>query len=285
MRHYRFPLFFVLGVLATFVAVAQDKSLLHPTVASTTVIQDLPISAGATTVLIFPVAICENCIDRGHPDLSTSVVPGVSNVLRVKAASNQMPATNLTVFTIDGMIYSFSVRYNPTPASYLFDFSAKPSGGQARFEGGRMNAADIASCALVTAATAPRRSGPVSRKVGDVYMRLHNILLKDGVMFLSFGIRNGSPVDYDLDITRFYVRDRKRVKRTSMMETKIEPLHLLSSPSTRVSAKGQATIVIAVPKFTIAEGKMFCAEVFEQGGDRVLQLRLKGRHLLQVSTF
>lgn len=286
MRHFRSVLFFVFGVLVSATTTAQDNSVKAQTTAGAAVIrQDLSISTGATTVLVFPVAICENCIDRGHPDLSTSVVPGVSNVLRVKAASDLMPQTNLTVFTVDGMIYSFTVRYAASPPVFLFDFTAKPATGPARFTGGRMNGADIASCALVTAATASRRTGPVSRKKGDVYMKLQNILLKDGVMFLSFGIHNNSRVDYDLDITRFYVRDRKRVKRTSMMETSIVPLHLLSSPSTRITAMGKATIVVAVPKFTIAEGKLFCAEIFEKDGDRVLQLRLKGKHLLQASTF
>lgn len=247
--------------------------------------RELVISTGATTVLIFPAAICESCVDRGHPDVSTSAVAGVSNVLRVKAASAEMPTTNLTVFTADGMIYSFAVRYDPNPGNFLHDFTALKSRGPAQFHAGRMNDADIAANALVVAATAPRRQRPITRSVGQIDMRLQNILLKDGIMFLSFGLHNRSQIAYDLDFSRFYIRDRSRRKRTSRMEKQSPPLHQLVSPGMSVLPGATATVVVAFPKFTIADSKLFCAEIFEKGGDRVLQLRMKGRHLLRANVF
>jgi hypothetical protein len=40
--------------------------------------------------------------------------------------------------------------------------------------------------------------------------------------------------------------------------------------------------VAAFDKFTISEKKVFMVEFFERNGDRHLQLRLKGKHLLKA---
>ena len=256
-----------------------------PSIPLNVVHHQLEISTEVTTVLLFAAPIIPGGWDKGHPDISTKTVAGVSNVLRVKAESDSFPPSNLTVFTTDGMVYSFQVSYRQIPDSTIYDFTSYKGTGPAMFFTHRMNDAAVMTHSMIVSATPSHRSRPVTTSVGDMKMRLTGLYLKEGVMFIKLRLANNSAITYDVDFTRCYIRDRVRKKRTSAMEKKVLPLQTLYSPDSSIPPQSSVSLVMALPKFTIADSKYFCVEVFEQNGDRVLQLRFKGKHLLKARYF
>jgi len=89
-------------------------------------------------------------------------------------------------------------------------------------------------------------------------------------------------IKYDPASLRFYVRDKKRAKRTAVQDTEMQPVFVQHSGNIE-SSKGQ-TIIVAFPKFTIAESKYFVTELMEQGGDRNLACKIDQGKLLQAKT-
>src|SRR5688500_12231389 len=79
---------------------------------------ELAIAANKTTSLVFPFAIRH--VDRGTRDVVVEQVQDADNLLLVKAAAVDFPATNLSVVTADGQVYSFSVLYATDPSVMVY---------------------------------------------------------------------------------------------------------------------------------------------------------------------
>jgi conjugative transposon TraN protein len=243
--------------------------------------QHLPLSDVITTVLVFPAPICEGGVDRGHPDIVTSQVSGMSNVLRVKATSASMPHSNLTVFTTDGRIYSFTTLYNGRVQSEPVYVSAE-SVPAAQFATGPMTESTIAYYAEIIRKSWTRSARPRTKATGRMRMGLSGIYQKEDLLFFKFWIDNTSNIDYDFDFSRMYIRDQKVPRRTAIMEKPVEPVFQLFPPSNKVEAGTRGVVVFALKRFTIADNKFFVLEMFEENGDRPLILKIKGKYLLEA---
>jgi hypothetical protein len=81
----------------------------------------LSISDVQTTTLIFPYDVVS--VDRGTPDVLTQTLEEVLNVVKVKAADDQLDLTSLTVITRGGMVYTFRVRYDRYPTTLTYNLA------------------------------------------------------------------------------------------------------------------------------------------------------------------
>lgn len=73
----------------------------------------LTITYNKTTNLIFPYSV--QSIDRGSRDILVQQPKGTENIVQVKADKPNFDQTNLSVITIDGKLYSFTVDYTDQP--------------------------------------------------------------------------------------------------------------------------------------------------------------------------
>ena len=71
--------------------------------------EHLNITYNKTTNLIFPYSV--QSIDRGSKDILVQQPKGTENVVQVKADKPNFIQTNLSIITIDGQLYSFTVDY------------------------------------------------------------------------------------------------------------------------------------------------------------------------------
>lgn len=245
---------------------------------------ELTITNSETSVLIFPHPI--KSVDRGSRDILTRTVKDVINVLKVKAATENFQPTNLHVFTADGKVYAFALKYNAAPSNLTLDLS-KSQTYQAnttpvRFTAERSNDAVIDQSLETIAELKPLRSGPRSAKKGNAQLTMRGAYLRQGVLFFQFTLTNKAGIPYSIDFIRAYIRDKKKTRRASVTEQEVQPL-FTKITSDATAAPGQpVTIVLAFDQFTIADGKYLAIEAFEKNGDRVLSCKLKGAHLLKV---
>ncbi|MGE7775221.1 conjugative transposon protein TraN [Chitinophaga sp. NPDC101104] len=242
---------------------------------------NLYISTDQTTVLVFAAPICEDCVDRGHPDIATEMVTGMKNVLRVKARTTSLPPSNLTVITEDGRIYAFYIFYSKNPPVTVMEVKP-PDAPSAQFSHDRLSDASITQFMKVLDATPAVRNRPTAKTSGRIRISLADIYLKGDVLFFKFSISNASSMDYDMNLTRYYVRDKKRAKRTAKLEKPLPSLSEQLPPQGRISSGRKANLVVAFPKFTIADNKLMVIEIFEKNGDRPLTLYIKGHQLLHT---
>lgn len=238
----------------------------------------LSISYSKTTSLIFPFSITS--VDRGSQDVLAQKARGVENVLQVKAGRKQFPETNLTVITADGVLHHFTVTYSETPPEQAISITANASKPSLILAGNLVNEQIIQSDAQV--ALKKHVAGQIDqRNKYQMNFSLQEIFAHGNTLYYRVQIRNRSSIGYDIKSLKFLIRDRKKVKRTSSQETEIVPLYI-ANQSDRINAYATTTLIYAVRKFTIPDGKRLFINLFEENGGRHLNLRVDNKDILKA---
>jgi len=238
---------------------------------------NLDITVKKTTNLIFPFGI--KSVDRGSDEVLVQMAKGVENILQVKAANDSLKETNLTVVCADGTLYSFLIRYAANPGQ--LNFSLEKVVAQtpwALFASADNNEAKVNDLATQLIHK-KRRIKNIKTSKNDIFLGCTGIYIKDDIMYLQFQFENTSAIRYTVDQLRFFTEDLKKAKRTASQQIQITPLYTAGN-STLIGTNSRQTIVVAFPKFTIPNQKVFITELMEKDGGRNLRIRIHNRHLI-----
>jgi conjugative transposon TraN protein len=227
----------------------------------------LEVTYNKTTNIVFPSTITS--VDRGSQDVLVQKVSGAENVLRVKADLKNFPETNLTVITSDGKLYSFLVNYADHPSELNITIQHEVVSNE------------VATDFAVMVENKRGNVHSVKDKSSKVSAKLEGFYVKDEVIFFKLKLENRSRINFDIDQLHFYIRDKKKSKRTASQELVITPISITGDTGT-IESKIERTIIVAVPKFTIPDGKLMVVEMMERNGGRHLLLRAKNRHLMKA---
>jgi conjugative transposon TraN protein len=233
-----------------------------------------------TTVILFPNPI--KSVDRGSRFVLAEKVKDAENVLKIKAQRPGLPESNLSVITADGKLYSFIVDDTANLPYQAIDLrkQEKQEKDAIRFADAGLNdieVRDISAHITILPAFLHHKD-----KADDMKMELEGIYMDKDVMFYEFKISNKSHIDYSVDFTRFYVRDKKKVKRMAIQEQEITPLQTYPDSAVTIAGNNRRTIVLAFKKFTIADNKNLAIELYEKNGDRHLSMNLDGKEILKA---
>ncbi len=226
--------------------------------------QPLSISTDKTTSLIFPFPI--KYVDRGTRDILVQPVKEDERILLVKAASKQFAETNLSVVTGDGNVYEFTVNYTPQPSVLVLHLPPNKK-------------ATISAYANAILNNPPRRISKVEH--GAVITKLSGIYIKDDVIYYQLEIHNHSPLDFDIELLKFFITDKKKSKRSSVQENELVPLYVAGNRS-KVKAYNFSVIVVALDKFTIPDAKFLGIQLMEKNGGRHFNLKIYNRQILRA---
>lgn len=226
--------------------------------------QPLSISTDKTTSLIFPFPI--KYVDRGTRDILVQPVKEDERILLVKAASKQFAETNLSVVTGDGNVYEFTVNYTPQPSVLVLHLPPNKK-------------ATISAYANAILNNPPRRISKVEH--GAVITKLSGIYIKDDVIYYQLEIHNHSPLDFDIELLKFFITDKKRSKRSSVQENELVPLYVAGNRS-KVKAYNFSVVVVALDKFTIPDAKFLGIQLMEKNGGRHFNLKVYNQQILKA---
>lgn len=242
----------------------------------------LTVTNNKTTNLIFPFSV--QSIDRGSKDILVQQPKGTENIVQVKADKPNFTQTNLSVITIDGKLYSFTV-----------DYTAQPN--QLNIIVGKDDSVFNAANAPVTLSLGYNEAliKSVSEKIltlktrhvkadGDYRMRLrlNGIYINHDVLYFRLQLQNNSNVSYDADNLNFSIKDKQKSKRTATQELSLTPVYTYHSFTT-VEADSSVTCIVALPKFTLANSKYLSIQLLEKNGSRNLTLGLKNKHIMKAA--
>ena len=105
--------------------------------------------------------------------------------------------------------------------------------------------------------------------------------IKNDIIYYQLRIKNHSPIDYDIEVLRFYIRDKKKGKRTAVQENELKPLYV-SGNIAQVKSFNQNIIVVALDKFTIPDKKFMGIQIMEKNGGRHLMMKLNNKDILKA---
>lgn len=267
-----------INILTAFILLVACRVFAQPPGTADIAPQRIYITVNKTSNIVFPYAI--KSIDRGSKDVLVQKASGVENVLQLKAAMAEMPETNLTVITADGAFFSYLLNYSENPAS--LNLRVSPSASLqpvAVFEG--QLTSDVTAVHAATVNAKQR----VLRKIRDenygVAIDLKGLYIREGVFYFQLALINNSTVPYDVQQLRFYIRDKKRSRRTASQETELQPKYVAGN-ATSITGNAAQSVTMALSKFTIPDKKYLVIQMMEQNGGRNLELKISNKILLEA---
>lgn len=237
----------------------------------------ISISTSRTSCLIFPAAV--NHVDMGSPDVLVSKVKDADNLLLVKAVRINFQETNLSVLTADGKFYSIIACYDSMPGKLVYH----PYKSEIAFVNNQINKTDVTrySNSLLNY---ENKSLVAIRSRWGVQASLNSIYVKDNILFLKISISNKSPVRFDIDDVRYYVKDKKRSKRTALHEVEMLPVYKTKF-SEMIYTHEKISMVVAMDKFTLPSKKYIEIEIKERNGERHLSLKFNNKNIMMAKRF
>ena len=227
--------------------------------------QSLCIAADKTTSLVFPYPVTH--IDRGTKDVLVQQVKEANNIVLVKAAYKNIAETNLSVVTEEGSVYSFAICYNENPGAWIYTIPENKVAATKTY----------ANAILDNPSTAWGMHG----ESWDMSANVIGIYIKSNTIYYQLRIKDYGPIDYDIDFIRFYIRDKKRSKRSAAQEIELKPLYMAGN--TRIINSGNQTILVAaLEKFTLPDAKYLAIEINERNGGRHLFIKVKNKKIMRA---
>jgi len=246
----------------------------------TPILDSIPIALNKTTSLVFPFAI--KSVDRGTKDILIQKVKGFENILQIKAANRDFVATNLTVVTSDGILYSFIIYYNErSPVLSLNVGKTAKEAARLIFSNNEEDKGQIETYGRLALCNQNHFRSRKVKKYGILF-QLTGIGIHDDVMYYRIQVQNNSKIKYNIEQLRFFIRDSKKMKRTASQEIEMLPISILNNV-TEIREGSQNVFVFAVPKFTIAEQKYLAIQLIEKQGGRHLELAVKNKVLQKIT--
>jgi conjugative transposon TraN protein len=243
--------------------------------------QNIEVTFNKTSSIVFASAI--TAVDRGARDILAQKVKGVNNILQLKAGRVNFRETNLTVITSDGKLHHFFIRYAERPETFTIQADDITDVNE------RMTAPVIFNDEMTTDQMQQAAEKIISTSHSKVKatsgnqmkLTLRGIYILDNTMFYHLSISNYSNIPFHTDILRFYVKDRKKTKRTASQEVEETPVYRYGNPFV---IKGQSTeeLVYALPKFTIPDAKTLHLELMERNGGRHLSLKVRNKSIIKA---
>lgn len=224
----------------------------------------LAITTDKTTSLVFPFAIKH--VDRGTSSVLAQQVKEAPEILLVKAAARDFAETNLSVVTDDGSVYAFTVTYDNRPAIWVYYLPVNRT-------------ATISSYANAILDNGRTTKGIKDKKY-NMIAGVKGIYIKDNTIYFLVYINNDGTVDYDIDLLRFFIKDKKRSKRTAVQESEQKPLHITGNYN-KVKGSNNTVFVVAIEKFTIPDKKYLVIQMMEKNGGRHFLLKVHNKDILK----
>ncbi len=225
----------------------------------------LNITTDKTTSLVFPFAIKH--VDRGTSSVLAQQVKEAPEILLVKAALKDFTETNLSVVTDDGSVYAFTVNYDSKPTVWVLYLPVNRT-------------ATISSYANMIMDN-ERTLKKLEDKKYNMKASVKGIYIKDNTIYFQVYINNDGTVDYDVDLLRFSIKDKKRSKRTAVQESEQKPLHITGNYN-KVKGSNSTVFVAALEKFTIPDKKYLAIQMMEKNGGRHFLLKVRNKDIMKA---
>lgn len=238
----------------------------------------LELTTQKTTHLVFPFDIIS--VDKGSRAILAQKAKGTSNILQLKAAKADFEQSSLTVITADKKLYSFTVDYAAEPLQLTIEFAGAGLSSSAVLEDFRHNQAELMLLSKRILGEPKRVRGKKDRSFKSS-LSLDGIYVHNDVIYYQLEIANKSQVGYDIGSLRFFIRDKKRVKRAAVQEQEIKPLFIQGDTAV-IATNSTRKFVYALPKFTTADKKYLSIELMEKNGGRHMQLGISSRAIVRA---
>lgn len=254
----------------------------------------IKVSNLKTTHLIFPTAV--KYFDYGNDDVGIGETTE-PNIIKVKAVKANFKSTNLTVMTVNNIFYSIILEYENSPKklNYFFDskqgFSYQKDGysnindseDNTKHTTSHVSNVDLDLGILELLKKTSKNSFVTGTRGNKIALILKDLYVDNNRLYFIFEAINNSSVNYDVDFVKFFIKPKKRLKKASIQDIEITPVTSVNVPSVlQKDQTGLKYFCIVLEKMTIAENKKLVVEMWENNGERSLELDISDNILINA---
>ena len=240
-------------------------------------LKEVQVTTTKTTNLIFEYRILS--IDRGSDSLLAQMANRMENVLQIKANAANLEPTNLTVITSDGKLHCLRIRYHPNPNRLVYYIDTADT-WLAQFEKGYYNENKLQRYTKRSLAKINCEQLKKQRSMGITFS-LEAIYSTEQFLWYRFEIRNDSTVSYTLENIRFFIVDRKKIKRTTFQQIELFPVHSYTDLN-RIPPNAVVQSLQVLPLQILPKGKQLSVQIIDKSGSRPLELKVKNKFLINA---
>ena len=236
----------------------------------------LKISSAYTTHLIFSSDIVY--ADLSSPvDVVAKIIEQNRNLLAVKARGPFENSTSISALESNGTMHTFIVGYDPYPEQLVIDMRANRAAEQesSHREVGRGSKADAPVLSEMTKAR--QKLFHIGAQKYGITLLCEEIVSYSDITFVLLSVRNRSSVSYNVTDGTFVMESKKKGKRAVSFEKGIQPKNRHGSLS---AAPGETVrIAYSFDKLTLASDQVLKVYLYEEGGQRNLEITLSARDI------
>ncbi len=238
----------------------------------------LPVTGRKMTNVIFPVNILAGV--RVSKDVLVEKVKGVENVIELKALRRDFAPTNLSIYGMDGRLYSFVLRYVEDTDILNYRVVSDGNVGEARVHLSGWPASP--EQLRVDGRMLAGKRGFLHRRTAADGLRLalKGVYLRDSLLWLSFELRDRTAMGFSAGSMRVFTEDKKSVKRTATQELDITPV--FSEGIGVLAGETRQATAVALRPFSVGRGRRLVIAISDGEDVRRVVLRVKGRLLLRA---
>lgn len=245
----------------------------------------IKVSYDKTTFIVFDGEL--DFYDVGSEDLLFQVTQK-PNIVKVKAAVEQFPETNITIITKNGQYYSLIVSYDADPdtLNYIFTdgkpilLSQEAQRDKLQEEKENKALADAEHVLRETQSmTFPNTHSTFRYKTG---MAITGIYFYNNQVYFNLSITNKSPIDYQIEAVMFFVQQkRKRRQASTAQDIHLQPIVTKGLVEQVRAGQEVKNVLFALDQFTIAENQKLTVSLLEKDGVRNLEIDITSSDLLK----
>lgn len=268
MKRYVFLLLAISRMLTSF---GQNADFRIEGVGSTI----LPVTLNKMTNIIFPGSV--RLAVKVSRDVLAQKVRGVDNVIELKAMRRGFAPTNLSVYGVNGRLYSFVLKYVDDTSTLNYRVVFSSSAADIHLAGLPVDETRLQSDAEHLAAEPGFLHN--STRSGRVRFSIKGIWLRDSLQWLVFDLDNRSPVAFRPTRLRFFLQDAEHISRRAAQQVQMKSVY--GAATSNLPARKSASFAIAFEPFVIPRGKQLIAQLQSQNG-RMLELEISDRMVLRA---
>lgn len=198
-------------------------------------------------------------LNLGDRVLIARIVDKSKDYVAVRAREAFEGVTSMSCIESTGEMHSFVVAFKERPERLEVDLRGGPSTSMEELAGLRQELFHV------------------GRRENGMEVLCRNVVVRENVLYLVFGVRNGSTVDYEMGVPRFAVESRHAGRRRVQYQKEYAPKQTFG-PSV-IGAGDEGVWVFAFDKVALVRGQVLRVYFYEKGGARNFVLTLGQKDL------
>jgi hypothetical protein len=230
--------------------------------------------------VLFPSAIKD--LDIGSRELVSKRVADKPNCIWLKAVSEHLQPTNITVLTNDDRLYVLKVAFSEVPTTWVLKVDTSHSIQTVSMNVQEKQYEQVEEIYQECKLPKQRKRAIVKKSKQGLCATLRHWVYQVGSYAMEWELSNRAAVPFELGRVHYWIITDNHSKRSATQSVAV-PAHAIHPETTAIQQKGKQNILIKLPTFWLTKNQYVKVVWMDKKGERYLQVSIKPRHQRKIS--